>query len=144
MSSVVKAISAPAIRWSGLPAIADTGIASNPMVLTYTTALFYSVDTEFSGAKVFLTTVGDKYALRHPILVTLKEAADDEYVACFEEAKLARSAETAREAINWLKSSIVTLYDVLRKKDLKTLGPLPTRQLKVLGEYLVAELNPKA
>jgi hypothetical protein len=87
--------------------------------------------------------VGNGYALRKPITIALKES-QGEYVARFTEAELSRSGETAREAIDWLKSSIVTLYEMLSKKDPKELGPLPKRQLKVLGEYLVAEPDPKA
>lgn len=116
---------------------------SNPVVLTYTTGSPYNATTS-PGAKIFLLDLDGKYGLRNPIIVILKEERENEYIACFEEAALSRSGETAQEAIDWLKSSIVTLYNVLRKKDPKKLGPLPARQLKVLGDYLVAESNPKA
>lgn len=142
-SSSVRIMSSPTINWSGVPAFADTRDTSNPVIVTYTTHAFYNADTE-SGAKVLLLSLNGKYALRKPITVTLKEENDAEYIACFEEARLSRSGETAKEAINWLKSSIMTLYEALLKKDPKTLGPLPTRQLKVLRDYLVAESNPKA
>jgi hypothetical protein len=133
-----------ATSWPGYPIMVDdTRETSSPIVSTYATYSFYNADNDL-GAKVLLLDVTGKYALRRPITVTLKEENDDEYIACFEEAMLSRSGETPRQAIDWLKSSVVTLYDVLKKKDPKKLGPLPSRQLKVLGDYLVAEPNPKA
>lgn len=142
MTSTVKALSSPVINWLGNLAFVDTREASSP-VITFPSYGFYNAVSE-PGAKVPLLKVDGKYALRRPITVTIKQENEHEYVACFEEAMLSRSGETPREAIDWLKSSIVTLYDLLRKKDSKKLGPLPLRQLKVLGDYLVTESNPKA
>jgi hypothetical protein len=141
MSIGLKTLSTPIITRPGNPAFAATH--DNPVILTYVTDSFYEADNN-PGAKVLLLRVGSKYLVRRPITVTLKEEDDNEYIACFEEARLSRSGETPQEAIDWLKSSIVTLYDALKKKDPKKLGPLPTRQLKVLGDYLVAESASKA
>ena len=85
-----------------------------------------------------------KYFLSCPITVTLHQEYEDEYIASFPEAELARSGETPKEAVEWLKSSIVTLYDLLNKKASAQLGPLPSRQLMVLGKYLVEMPDPKA
>jgi hypothetical protein len=142
MSVSLKILSETTINLPGHLVFIDNRETS-PLVLTYTTYGFYNADND-PGADVLLLALDGKYALCKPIKVTLKEENADEYIACFEEARLSRSGDSAQEAINWLKSSIATLYDVLRKKDPKKLGPLPTRQLKVLGEYLVAESNPKA
>jgi hypothetical protein len=143
MNSSLKILSSPTINWLGNLTFADTRETSSPVVLTYATYDFYNADSN-PGAKVVLLNLDGKYALRRPIMVTLNEENNGEYIACFEEAMLSRSGETAREAIDWLRSSIVTLYDLLKEKDPKKLGPLPSRQLKVLGNYLVAEPNPKA
>jgi hypothetical protein len=116
-----------------VPIVSEFGPASSKTV-TY-------VDTKTRN--VVLLSVGDRYALRTPITVALKEV-HGEYVASFEEAELSRSGETALDAVDWLQSSIVTLYETLSKKHLKELGPLPKRQLQVLREYLVAEPDPKA
>ena len=84
----------------------------------------------------------NKYALTTPLVIALKQEHDDEYVASFVKAELSRSGETPMEAIDWLKSSVVTLYELLKKRAPEQLGPLPTRQLQILGEYLVAKPNP--
>jgi hypothetical protein len=68
---------------------------------------------------------------------------DDEYIVTFTEAELSRSGETIDEAIDWLRSSVVTLYDSLKARAPR-LGPLPDRQLRVLETYLVEKSNPKA
>jgi hypothetical protein len=86
----------------------------------------------------------NKYFLSSPISITIHQDYDDEYTATFSEAELSRSAETAKEAIEWLKSSIVTLYDLLKKRSPEQLGPLPLRQLRVLGKYLVEVPDSKA
>jgi hypothetical protein len=86
----------------------------------------------------------EKYILSCPITVTLSQDYDDEYVASFAEAEVSRSGETPKEAVDWLKSSLVTLYDLLKKKHPEHLGPLPSRQLGVLGKYLVEMPDPKA
>jgi hypothetical protein len=85
-----------------------------------------------------------KYMLSCPITVTLRRDYEDDYIASFAEAELSRSGETSKEAVEWLKSSIVTLYDLLKKKAPEQMGPLPSRQLRVLGKYLVEKPDPKA
>jgi hypothetical protein len=99
------------------------------------------VNTQITN--VVLSSVGGGYALRKPIGILVRET-EGEYVASCEKAELSRSGESPGEAIDWLRSSIVTLYKMLSKKDPKDLGPLPKRQLEVLGDYLVAEPDPKA
>ena len=68
-----------------------------------------------------------KYALSRPIGITVR-AVDDEYIVAFTEAELSRSGKTLDEAIDWLQSSVVTLFDSLKARA-QTLGPLPGRQL---------------
>ncbi len=83
-----------------------------------------------------------KYGLSRPIRITVR-AVDDEYIVAFTEAELSRSGKTLDEAIDWLQSSVVTLYDSLKARAPR-LGPLPDRQLRVLETYLVEKSNPKA
>ncbi|HXW23866.1 MAG TPA: hypothetical protein VEK73_03890 [Xanthobacteraceae bacterium] len=75
-----------------------------------------------------------RYLLKAPVLATLRQDADDEYVAAFPEAELSTSGGTAREALDWLRSSIVELYELFKGE--KHLGPLPARQLRVLEQYI--------
>lgn len=60
---------------------------------------------------------------------------DDDYMASFEEAEIYVSADSATEAIQDLKSSIIDIYEILKSE--KKLGPIPLKQLKVLENYVV-------
>lgn len=61
-----------------------------------------------------------------------------EYLASFSEAEIVTSGDTAEEAIQWLKQTIITLFD-LYSQERNALGPLPKRQLKVLEMYVGKE-----
>jgi len=118
------------------------GIVSETMVLRSGQTADYMLAGE--ATDIIISDLGsNKYVLTAPLVIALKQEYDDEYVASFVKAELSRSGETPVEAIDWLKSSIVTLYDLLKKRNPEQLGPLPTRQFQVLGEYLVAKPNPK-
>jgi len=95
------------------------------------------------GSVIGISDLGsDKYHLRSPIFITLRQAADDEYVVSFGEAEISRSGETAKEALDWLKSSLVELYELF-KKQRSHLGLLPQKQLRTLEKYLVAKSDSK-
>jgi hypothetical protein len=96
------------------------------------------------ASDIVISDIGsEKYKLAYPINASLRQEDTDEYVASFGEAELSRSGDTPKEAIDWLKSSVVTVYDLFKNRNADQLGPLPTRQLRVLGNYLVAKSNPK-
>jgi hypothetical protein len=83
-----------------------------------------------------LTTLpGNKIDLKRPILVTVRQEDDAEWVATFADAELSRSGDSPAEAIDWLQSSIVELYELFRQE--KKLGPLPQAQLRALRRYIV-------
>ena len=82
------------------------------------------------------TLKSGKYRLAMPIPISVKKV-DGEYIAIFLKMEIARSGDTEEDAIAWLQSSIVTLYEYLKGLPAEQLGPLPTRQLGVLEEYLV-------
>lgn len=69
------------------------------------------------GGVIGISDLGsDKYYLRSPIFITLRQEEDDEYIASFGEAEISRSGETAKEALGWLKSSLVELYELFKKQ----------------------------
>lgn len=76
----------------------------------------------------------DKYRLKQPIIVMLRQDDDGEWIATFSEAELSRSGETLDEALDWLKASVVELYELFSKES--KLGPLPRRQFQALGQYI--------
>jgi hypothetical protein len=87
-----------------------------------------------SGMLICLATIDHKdYFLKTPIILTVTEH-DSEYVVTFGEAELSRSGSTIPEAINWLESSMVSLYELYKGES--RLGPLPQRQLRMLGQYI--------
>ena len=81
----------------------------------------------------------DKYHLKYPVVVALRQDDDAEWVATFSEAELSRSGETFDAALDWLKTSMVELYELFKGES--QLGPLPKRQLQILGQYIGAKPN---
>jgi hypothetical protein len=112
----------------------DTNNVGANNVVTYYATNNYNSDSGPYAPLVLLTLDSAEYQLRKPICVGLKEKADDEYIATFAEAELSRSGDTPQEALAWLKSSIVELYELFKGED--QLGPLPQRQLRVLEQYI--------
>lgn len=97
-----------------------------------------------SGTPIRLLDLGHRrYALKHPIIVTIQQEDEGEYVVSFPEAELSRSGETPRVALEWLKSSIVDLYELYKKRE-NQLGPLPKRQLRALESCLVTKSHFKS
>lgn len=88
------------------------------------------------SAKFVVFDLGDmtKYFIKKPFVIDVQQIDGDEWVATLPEAELARSGETPTDAIDWLKSSMVQLYELFRGED--QLGPLPQKQLRVLEQYL--------
>jgi len=84
----------------------------------------------------------DQYDLARPILLTVRKEDEQEFVVSFAEAEISRSGKSAEAAAAWLKSSIVELYELFKQRH-NQLGPLPKRQLKVLGQYLVKKSHSK-
>ena len=78
---------------------------------------------------------GESYALRRPIPVAIQRLEADDFVASFEEANLAVSGETSQEAFQNLAIEILNLFEIFSEEE-SNLGPEPTRQLKVLKQYL--------
>src|SRR5687767_12289173 len=87
-------------------------------------ALIIGSSTTNSGETVFIlgNLPGNKYDLKRPIVVTMRPEGDSEWIATFPEAELSRSGDTPQEALGWLESSMIELYELLRRE--KKLGPL--------------------
>jgi hypothetical protein len=82
-----------------------------------------------------------RYDLKKPMLVTATSDDQKEWLITFAEAELSRSGDSFQEAMSWFKASVIELYDLLRGQS--KLGPLPKRQLEVLGHYLVEKPHSK-
>jgi hypothetical protein len=78
---------------------------------------------------------GEPYALRRPIPVTIQKLEADDFEARFEEANLAVSGETIQEAFQNLAIEILNIFEIFNQEE-NNLGPEPTRQLRVLKQYL--------
>jgi hypothetical protein len=84
---------------------------------------------------MYLDSLGNrKFQLKKPIPIFIRQEDDAEWIATFPEAELSRSGDSAVDAITWLKSSIVELYELFKGED--QLGPLPQRQLRTLERYI--------
>lgn len=77
----------------------------------------------------------DEYQLKKAIPLTLEQVGDDEWLATFADAEVARSGDTPHDAVEWLRSSVVQLFHLYRSET--ALGPLPTKQFEALGRYIV-------
>lgn len=126
-------VSSPVPQWPGTLHY-DTNDVGITNAVTYATLNIYNSD---NGPYAWVTLIAlddPKYDLRKPMVVGLRENANDEYIALFADAELSRSGDTPGEALAWLKSSIVELYELFKGED--QLGPLPQRQLRVLEQYI--------
>lgn len=119
--------------------LANNYIHPDNILVVDTANMFNSSD----GSVIGISDLGsDKYYLRSPIFITLRQEEDDEYIVSFGEAEISRSGETAKEALDWLKSSLVELYELFKKQH-SQLGLLPQKQLRTLEKYLVAKSDSK-
>ncbi len=59
-------------------------------------------------------------------------------MAQFTEAEITTSGDTREETIEWLRNTVVSLYE-LYDRERAALGPLPRRQLDVLETYIGEE-----
>jgi hypothetical protein len=78
---------------------------------------------------------GEPYALRRPMPVAIQMLEADDFEARFEEANLAVSGETIQEAFQNLAIEILNIFEIFNEEE-SNLGPEPTRQLRVLKQYL--------
>jgi hypothetical protein len=108
--------------------------------ITYMTNRYIKFDNS-DGADLNIDELGSpKYTLINRVPVHIKDNGD-EYILSFKEAEISRSGASAKEALDWLKSSLVKLYELY--KSAPALGPLPARQLRVLEKYIVEKSHSK-
>lgn len=79
---------------------------------------------------------GEPYRIRRPIPVLIERVDDNDFLASFEEANLAFSGTTKREAFQNLAIEILNAFEMFSEQE-SNLGPEPIRQLAVLRSYLV-------
>lgn len=64
------------------------------------------------------------------------EEQDDTFIATFFDAHISSSGETPYEAVDHVKDMIVATFKRLQKTPAERLGPLPTRQIAVLRDFI--------
>jgi hypothetical protein len=80
-----------------------------------------------------LTTLApEPFQITRQIPVTIQGDGED-FTATFTEANISASGETEADAIANFKDSLVSSFELLEKKNSDELGPLPTRQWRVLS-----------
>jgi len=108
----------------------------------------FSTNYSMSGAITPTVTIGntskvwmsisnfenDRFFLKAPIVVEVHQDDDGEFIVTLADAELSRSGGTLAEAISWLESSMVELYELFKGED--QLGPLPQRQFRALEQYI--------
>jgi predicted RNase H-like HicB family nuclease len=88
----------------------------------------------YQNAVIIDSLPGTTHRLVKPITARISYK-DDEFLAEFPEAEMVTSGDTSEEAIEWLKDTIVNLYE-LYDNERAALGPFPRRQLAVLETYI--------
>lgn len=87
----------------------------------------------------FISTIqalpDDQYELSRPIPVCIEQIEGKEFVACFERAGLAMSAETLEESLKRLSEHLLDALEVFGENE-KTLGPVPAAQLDALRQFI--------
>ena len=78
---------------------------------------------------------GEPYTLLRPIPVRIEQVEAGDFLAEFDEANIAISGETYQEAFQNLIAEILNAFENFSTEE-ASLGPEPTRQLKVLRNYL--------
>jgi hypothetical protein len=73
--------------------------------------------------------------LKRSIQVNVEERAEDDFIACFYEAEVYGYGSSIAEALEDLGSQLVDQFEDLSSEE-KDLGPLPARQLVVLGKFM--------
>jgi len=81
---------------------------------------------------------GEPYKLLKPIPVKLEQFGEHEFVATFQESNIAVSGESPREVFQDLIGHILDMFEILIGEE-STLGPEPTRQLRVLKKHLAPQ-----
>lgn len=64
------------------------------------------------------------------------ELQEGEYIASFFDANINASGETPEEAVNNLKDIIIANFELFKEYDEAHLGPIPSRKIKVLKEFI--------
>lgn len=121
---------------SNISRVRDTNRAKIKQIHAVDTRKIYAYN--WNQIAIYVTDLeAEKYTLSKPVLIAVTREDEDEYIASFPQAEISRSGNTVGEAVGWLKSSMVELYELFKQEQM--LGPLPRRQLQVLGEYIVAK-----
>lgn len=148
--TVAGVISAAQNLFSNSPDVANVFLQANTSAggfVTFLTGSYLNapimgvpnINRYFNAATTITNLGSSKFSLSQPITLSIEQVADDEWLATFAEAELSRSGDTPHDAVDWLRSSIVQLFQMFKTE--KSLGPLPKRQLEALGRYIVEKPN---
>ncbi len=95
---------------------------------------------EHRSARRVIRALPEEFAKRcellEPIPVSFERVAPSSVVASFREADLSVTGYDARDAEADLVSWIVDMHEDLQSADPRSLGPLPTRQKRILERHL--------
>lgn len=87
----------------------------------------------------------DRYEVLDPFTACVETWEDGRYIARWPETEAIGFGDSAEEAFGGLLEDIEDLYDELRVSDPETLGPLPQKWLRVMGQTIApVESIPKA
>lgn len=147
---VAGVISAGQNLFSNSPDIANVFLQANTAAgnfVTFVTGSYLNapimgipnINRYFNATTTIIDLDSTRYSLKQPITLSIEQVDDDEWLATFSEAELSRSGDTPHDAVEWLRSSIVQLFQMFKTE--KSLGPLPKKQLEALGRYIVEKPN---
>ena len=95
------------------------------------------VASELLNQKIYSITINDlaqnEWKLDNPLIVTVEQYSEDDFVACFYDADVYGYGDSIPEALDDLKEQLVNQLEFLLEEEKRvTLGPIPQKQLDIL------------
>lgn len=110
------------------------------LIQKFTSPIFQENRTEETTTQCRHTSIEipiftmDGFSTVKPIKINIEYLSDDEYIASFEEAGIAFSADTALDAIQEFKIEFIEVYKCYKSEP--CLGRWPKKQLAILESYI--------
>lgn len=95
-------------------------------------------DSKFCTYSVTINDIGEgQWMLANPIIVTIEQRSEDDFVACFYDADIYGYGESIPDALDDLKFHIVSQFEFLLQEEKSIeLGTIPAKQLIVLHNLI--------
>ena len=96
-------------------------------------------DSKFCTYNVTINNIGEgQRMLANPIIVTIEQRSEDDFVACFYDVDIYGYGESIPDALDDLKFHIVSQFEFLLQEEKRVeLGVFPAKQLAILRNLII-------